>query len=139
MKEFLKTYSLPAALILALAGLLGSLYFSEIAGLAPCNLCWYQRIALYPLVPILAVGIARRDPNAWRYGLPLALIGFVIGTYHLLLTWHVLPTISSCGIGASCATITWSIAGFITIPFLSWLSFLVISALLLIYRKISNS
>ena len=57
------------AWVVALLATTGSLYFSEIAGFVPCTLCWYQRIAMYPLVVILAVGAARRDRGA-RRGLP---------------------------------------------------------------------
>ncbi len=136
----MKSYALPVILSIALASLLGSLYFSEVAGVVPCLLCWYQRIAMYPLVPILAAGIAARDRNVVRYALPLSLIGLLIGTYHVLLTWGVIAAkAGSCGVGASCATVTWSLWGFVTIPFLSWLSFLAISVLLILYRKSTKS
>ena len=36
---------------------MGSLFFSYIMGFAPCVLCWYQRIFLFPLVIILTVGL----------------------------------------------------------------------------------
>ena len=41
--------------LIALTGLLGSLFFSEIAKYDPCNLCWYQRIFMYPLVIIFFI------------------------------------------------------------------------------------
>src|SRR5690606_23005038 len=40
-----------APLTLAVAGVatLGSLYFSEVADYVPCRLCWFQRVAMYPI------------------------------------------------------------------------------------------
>ena len=67
---------LPYVILLsALGGLLGSLYISEIVVVPPCDLCWYQRIAMYPIVPIATVGILLKDKNLPLYILPLAVIG----------------------------------------------------------------
>ena len=50
-----------AAWIMALMATAGSLFFSEVMELPPCILCWYQRIALFPLVLIIGVSIVLRD------------------------------------------------------------------------------
>ena len=49
------------AWIVATVTTLGSLYYSEHAGFVPCELCWYQRIVMYPLVIVLGVAALRRD------------------------------------------------------------------------------
>jgi len=73
------------ALLLTGSSMLGSLYFSEIADYAPCKLCWYQRICMYPLSAILLVGALRRDRKVWMYaGIP-AVVGVVIASYHTQL------------------------------------------------------
>ena len=64
----------------------GSLYFSEVMDLQPCVLCWYQRILMYPLAAVLAVGILRRDRGIAAYVLPLTLLGLAIATYHNFIT-----------------------------------------------------
>ena len=69
----------------------GSLYFSEFMDLQPCVLCWYQRILMYPLAAVLAVGILRRDRGIAAYVLPLTLLGLAIAAYHNLLYYGVLP------------------------------------------------
>ena len=135
MLKFFKENALTFALIIAIAGLLGSLYFSEVMGLTPCLLCWYQRIALYPMVVILVMGIARRDAHVWAYALPLSIIGTLIAAYHVLVTYGIFHEAASCALGVSCAAVTWSLFGFITIPFLSVIAFITISVLLFFSKQ----
>ena len=49
--------SLTAAFLIALAATLGALFIGEVLGQMPCTLCWYQRIAMFPLVPILGLSL----------------------------------------------------------------------------------
>lgn len=137
IRSFSKEYALPAALAIAVAGLLGSLYFSQIMHLPPCLLCWYQRILFYPLVPILAIGLATRDAKVWRYGLPLSVLCTLVAAYHVLLYYGVIVVAESCSGGISCTTITWRILGFVTIPLLSLVASAAISLLLFLQRKYS--
>ncbi len=134
MKRYIQDYALPVCLVIAIAGLLGSLYFSEVLHFIPCVLCWYQRILLYPLVPLFAIGLVTRDRNVWKYGLLSVIISAGVGIYQLLLVYGVIKT-SSCLVGISCAAIQWSLLGFITIPLLAFLEAIVILILLLLYRK----
>lgn len=125
----------------ALIATVGSLYFSEVSGYLPCMLCWYQRIALYPLaLTLLASILAKEKAKAWIYSLPLAVIGWVIAFYHNLLYYEVLAASNAtCRSGVSCTSeyIEWF--GFITIPFLSLAAFTIIIVSLLISRKVSNN
>lgn len=108
--------------------MVGSVYASEVAGLAPCVLCWYQRIALYPLVIMLAVALWKRDTGVARYVLPLTTIGGGIALYHSLLQWKIIPeALGTCQFGVSCSTVTFSLFYVITLPFLSFIGFLVIT------------
>ncbi len=116
------------ALLQALLAIAGSLFFSEVMKLPPCSLCWYQRIAMYPLGFILAVSIVKRDHAAVTYGLPLALGGFFVAIYHNLLYYKLIPdSITPCTSGISCTSKQIEWFGFVTIPFLSLISFTVIS------------
>ncbi len=135
----LKKYALMLAWAQALVAMLGSLYFSEVLGFPPCVLCWYQRIALYPLVILIGVGIIRKDRNVIFYALPLAGIGWIISIYHNLLYYKIVPdTLAPCSLGVSCTTkfIEWY--GFITIPFLALIGLTAIIALLFIDRKLNQ-
>ena len=121
------------ALATALTATLGSLYFSEVRHYLPCNLCWYQRILMYPLVVVIAVGLLRQDFNLPYYVLPLSLVGQGIATYHYLLEkTNIFAAPTSCREGIPCTTpwINWG--GFATIPFLSMCAFFIITLLCLI-------
>lgn len=129
----------------ALVGMLGSLYFSDVLGLAPCTLCWYQRITMYPLVWIIGLGIYLNDLKVTLYALPLALIGTLIAFYHNLLyydnmfNYGVVPdTIVKCQEGLSCTSQQLNWFGFVTIPLLALIGFLIIDACLLGYNQLSK-
>lgn len=128
-----------AAWFVALVAMAGSLFFSEVMDLPPCILCWYQRIAMYPLVVIIAVGIATRDARWKFYALPLSLIGLAISIYHNLLYYHLIPeSITPCKEGLSCTTVQIEWLGFITIPFMALTAFILISLLTIFYRPNSK-
>jgi disulfide bond formation protein DsbB len=137
--QFLKKYALYIAWFQALIATAGSLVFSEVFHFPPCVLCWEQRIVMYPLVWILAVGIIKKDKNITLYTLPLAIIGLLIGLYHNLLYYNIIPeSAAPCIAGVSCTTkfIEWF--GFITIPFLSLCAFIVITAAILIHNYLNK-
>jgi disulfide bond formation protein DsbB len=115
----------------------GSLFFSEVMKLPPCVLCWYQRIAMYPLVWILAVAIVKKDLTIARLlALPMALVGFGIAIYHNLLYYKLIPeSITPCTSGVSCTSKQIEWFGFVTIPVLSLCAFLIITSLLLRIKK----
>lgn len=128
-----------AAWFVALIATAGSLFFSEVMDLPPCILCWYQRIAMYPLVVIIAVGIATRDVRWKFYALPLSLIGLAIAIYHNLLYYHLIPeSITPCKEGLSCTTVQIEWFGFITIPFMALTAFILVSLLTIFYRPSSK-
>lgn len=124
----------------ALVASLGSLFFSEVMKLPPCVLCWYQRIAMYPLVAIIGAGIILKDGRLRFYALPLSVTGFVISVYHNLLYYKVIPdSIKPCTSGVSCTAKQIEWLGFITIPLLALTAFFIINVLLLLDRQAINS
>lgn len=132
ISELLDRYSLHVALLAAWIAMLGSLYFSEVKGYVPCELCWYQRILMYPLTLILTIGLLRKDNNLPLLVLPLSSLGFLIALYHYLLEKTDIFPAHACSAGVSC-TATWiNWFGFITIPFLSLVAFTVITLMSII-------
>ena len=128
-----------AAWLIALAATLGALFLGEVMGRTPCVLCWYQRIAMFPLVAILAAGLLPLDFSVIRYALPLAVAGWAVALYHCLLYWGVVPTnLVPCGQGASCTDAQMQLAGFVTMPLLSLVAFSLIIGALLIVRMGSS-
>lgn len=124
------------AWVQSITAMFGSLYFSEVMKLTPCVLCWYQRILMYPLVAIIAVGILRKDKGLHQYVLPLSIAGFLIAAYHNLLYYGIIPeSIQPCKLGISCTTRQIEWFGFITIPLMSLTAFAIITTCMLIYRK----
>lgn len=120
------------AWLVALAGFLGSLYFSEILKVIPCTLCWYQRIALYPLALLIPIGLNRGDKGLPFYVLPLSVMGGLIAGYHYLLEMKVVTYQPAfCAAGVSCADPAWIWQGFVTIPLLSFIAFTFISLVML--------
>ncbi len=124
------------AWLLALASSLGSLFFSEIMQFAPCLLCWYQRIFLFPLVFVFTTALFCFDKSVVRYALPLAGAGWLVALYHNLLVYGVIPeSIRPCSQGISCTEKYIDLFGFLTIPMLSFLAFSIILVLLLILNR----
>jgi disulfide bond formation protein DsbB len=128
------------AWLVATIATLGALFMGEVMGFAPCVLCWYQRIFMFPLVFVLAAGLLPFDTKVLRYALPLGLVGLLVAGYHLLLMAGVIPeAMTPCRQGVPCATVQVEWFGFVTIPLLSFFAFLVVNALLLTaYLKTSK-
>jgi disulfide bond formation protein DsbB len=113
------------AAAVAIAATAGSLYFSERAGFVPCKLCWYQRIAMYPMAVILPLALLLRDRLVMRYALALAGIGLVISAYHIQVQWFP-ERANSCSFNDPC-TAKWVEAfGVFTIPQMAAMSFTLI-------------
>lgn len=106
---------------------MGSLFYSEVLHYTPCEICWFQRVLMYPLVIIYGVSLLKRDLQIALPGLILSGIGFLTSTYHYLL--QKLPTLQT--VGGSCDLVPCDFQyvnyfGFITIPFLAGIAFLII-------------
>jgi disulfide bond formation protein DsbB len=121
------------AWLVAFVCMVGSLIYSEVIHFEPCRLCWFQRIAMYPMAVILLVGAIRREFQVKYYALPLALIGLGISIYHYLI--QRIPNLESgaCDPDNPCSAIYVDIFGFISIPFMAGMGFIVIAVLLGFY------
>jgi disulfide bond formation protein DsbB len=128
--------SLLLSWIAAITATLGSLYFSEVMHFIPCTLCWYQRIFMYPLAIILGVAVYRNDKGIYKYALPLSIIGLLIAGYHTLLQKiPYLQQFEMCTTGVPCSKdyINW--LGFVTIPLLAFIAFMIITVCLIIISR----
>lgn len=133
LSRWVDRLSLYIALAAAWIAMLGSLYFSEVKAYAPCDLCWYQRILMYPLTLMLAIGITVRDKWIPRMVLPLSVIGMGVSGYHYLLEkTDIFPKDTFCRAGASCVTVWINWFGFVTIPFLALTAFTIITIMCII-------
>lgn len=137
---FMHQNGLYVAWVIALVAVVGSLYFSEVRGFAPCVLCWFQRIAIYPLIVLLPVGILKKDPRIADYVLSLTVVGLLISIFQNLLYYKVIPeSISPCTAGVSCTTKYVEYFGFISIPLLSFIALASITYVMVVYKKSNNA
>lgn len=124
--------ALPAAFLVSLTATLGSLWFSEVVGFTPCKLCWYQRIAVFPLPLLLGGMLLRRDLRAARYLLPVTLMGSGVSVWHWLV--ERVPSLSgktSCAVDVPCSVPWFTELGFVTLAWmaLSTLTFVSVAIL----------
>jgi disulfide bond formation protein DsbB len=119
---------------------LGSLFFSEVMEVPICNLCWYQRITMYPLVLILAMGLFPYDPRAVRTATVLTVVGWLIALFHVLLGAGFIPeNVQPCAQDIPCSETHISLFGFLNIPLLSILTFSLVGVLLFFTQRKESS
>jgi disulfide bond formation protein DsbB len=111
------------AFLVALVTTLGSLYYSEIAHFTPCKLCWYQRIAMYPLTLTLFVAALRNDRRVAFYVLPVAVVGAAFSIYQTQLQAFPHQHSSFCSTTEPCTVrYVWEF-GFVSLPFMALSAF----------------
>jgi disulfide bond formation protein DsbB len=118
-------YELWLAFLVAAIATAGSLFFSQVADFVPCELCWFQRIAMYPLALLTLLMALANDHRAARYLLPIPVIGASVSLYHLLVENGVVEQTKACQISApgGCATKWIDEFGYVTIPTLALTAF----------------
>jgi disulfide bond formation protein DsbB len=124
-------HEISLAFFVALTATLGSLYLSEVVHLIPCTYCWYQRIAMYPLVLLFGVAWMRKDPGIRHYAAPLAGIGLFIASYHYLI--QRVPSLdagTACSTTVPCTAAWFYEFGFISIPYMAGSAFALILMLM---------
>jgi len=138
--DAVRPVALPLAAIVAIVATVGSLWFSEGANFLPCKLCWYQRIAMYPMAVLLPIAVVRRDDARIRpYAWTLAGIGAVISTYHYLVERFPSLESSSCDPTNPCSLVWVWRFHFISIPFMAGSAFVLIAVLLAVVpRTVEN-
>jgi disulfide bond formation protein DsbB len=139
LRDDIGRMALPLAWVVAVVTTLGSLYYSKVQEFLPCELCWYQRICIYPFAVILGIATWRRDAAIRVYAIPVFAIGMVISAYH---TWiQAYPPsdgTSFCTADAPCTTrFVWEFE-FVSLPFMALSALVVMTALLLVARPASR-
>jgi len=140
INKFLSGRVILYSFIVALTATSGSLYFSEIAGFTPCILCWYQRIFMYPLVLVLGVGLFTKSKDVWKYVLPLSLVGLSVAFYHynLQINPSLLAPCTTIGFSASCSERFVTEFGYITIPWMAFSAFALVTIAMLLLKSRKN-
>ena len=125
-------FSLATSTLIAVVATVWSLYFSLGLGLVPCELCWYQRILMYPLTVILGVAALENRPGVYRTALPLSVLGVGIAGYHSWL--QVSGGSGTCSIGGGCSAVQYQFLG-LSVPNLSLIAFVLVSLALVVVRR----
>jgi len=121
---------LVAAMLIATVATAGSLYLSLGLGLIPCELCWYQRILMYPLVIVIGTALVEGRETVYRTVIPLAMVGTAIAAYHSYI--QIYPSASSCTVG--CSAVQYTVFG-LTIPNLSLLAFVSVLLVMVVLQR----
>ena len=131
--KFFGAHAFILAFSIASGSLLSSLFYSEVAGFAPCLLCWWQRIFFYPQVVLFAVAFLKKDGEIEDYIIALSAIGGIIAAYHSYLQFGGSPLVpcSASAVAASCAQRYFLEFGYITIPTMALTGFTLIPLLML--------
>lgn len=111
-------HALALGLALGLITVGGSLFYSNGVGFEPCYLCWWQRVALYPMLVLFITALINRDRSVFAYVFPLSLIALILATYHSYVQWGGTPLVP-CDVTASCAKLYVYAFGYVTIPTMS--------------------
>ncbi len=120
------------AWVVAVVATASALFLGEVMGMTPCVLCWWQRIAMFPLALILGIACYGDDRRGAVYALPLALAGVLLAGYHTLLVAGLVSAAwIPCGAGVSCARQSLEILNGLQLPWLSLAAFVLISILLI--------
>ncbi|HWH13861.1 MAG TPA: disulfide oxidoreductase [Miltoncostaeaceae bacterium] len=129
--DVLMRQALWTAWVVAAVATGASLYLSEIADYVPCRLCWFQRIAMYPLAVVLLVGALRRDRRVVSYAAAFPVVGAGIAAYHIYIERNPEAESQACRLsGAPCSTKWIEEFGYLTIPTLALTAFVLIAVLL---------
>ncbi len=127
--NFIGDKGIAAAFAIAFLATGSSLFYSEIAGLVPCELCWFQRIFMYPQVIMLGIALWKKDRRIADYSIALSVIGATIAAYHYLLQIGIAPFALPCsavGYSVSCSKVFVNDFGYVTIPMMALTAFLLI-------------
>jgi disulfide bond formation protein DsbB len=117
----LEKWGIPLAFFLTFVSVVLSLYYSEILGIVPCSLCWFQRICIYSLAIILGIAWWKKDTGITLYAMVLSALGMAFALYH-----HVIQTIGSHGAlpcpagGGDCGQRFMFEMGYITYPLMAF-------------------
>ncbi len=134
---YLKDNYLELAFLQALVATVGSLYLSNFLGWEPCRLCWFQRIAVYPMTVLIGTAILLEKKQVEDYIIPLAIIGIPIAAYHYIIQRFDQFHSAGCSVlSVSCSTKYTFYAGYVSVPMMALTAMVVV--LLLMWRFSDN-
>ncbi len=138
ISDFIGKYGILLVFIISLVATCGSLFYSQVMGFAPCELCWFQRVCLFPLVIISGLALIKKDNNIIDYALSLSAVGFLIAFYQNYLGFSGTDSACPLGGGVSCVKRYIFEFGYITIPLIALTGFAMIIIFLIFAKNYQN-
>lgn len=118
--EWISRHTIVLSFFLSLGAVIGSFLYSLVLGYEPCELCWWQRVFLYPLLPIFAVALYKKRTDVYDYVLPLVSVAGILALYHTYIQLGGTSSILPCtAAGGACTKVYVLAFGYITIPTMS--------------------
>lgn len=138
--DFIDKHFLPLGFIISLSATLFSLVYSEIIKFAPCYLCWWARVFMFPQAFLFGVALWNKDRKVVRYSALLLFAGFLVSAYHNLGYYFGEVSSLPCDAsGISCYQhLVSEFGGYISVPMLSLTSLVAMIALISVahfYKK----
>ena len=134
------------AAIVACTAVIGSVTYSDVFNMAPCKLCWYQRIFIFPQAVLLLVALFNKyRTEVATYIITFATIAIGISIFHYLLQMTDAPAISALapcdvtGQAPSCSSFYVLMFGYITIPMMAMTVSASTLLLMVTYRKFQRA
>jgi disulfide bond formation protein DsbB len=118
--EFLGKHAVLWGFLISLGAILGSLFYSQIVGYEACDLCWWQRVFIYPQVLIFGLALWKKNKSAFFYAVPMAIVAGLVALYQVLAVDVGWGSFLACtSVGAACAKVYVKEFGYVTIPVMS--------------------
>lgn len=133
VRSFVRDHAALFGLVISAGATLGSLALSEAFDQVPCELCWYQRIFMYPLPVLIGIAMIRNARDA-RFGvIALAAIGSAVSVWHLVVQW--VPGTGSCDVSNPCSSRILDFLGFVSTPAMALTAFIATAISVQLWRK----
>ena len=138
--KFLYSYYLYLILFISFTGTAGSLVLSNVLNLTPCDLCWYQRIFMYSIFVISLIGAVIKDEkDTYKYIIGLAIPGAIIAIYNYFIQLFPSSAVFQCSVNNPCTKVDFQLFGFLTIPLMAFIAFVIIITLCGIKYKLRKN
>ncbi|MFA6515319.1 MAG: disulfide bond formation protein B [Candidatus Paceibacterota bacterium] len=139
---FFKDHTFYFGFLAALGAVILSLFYSEIVGFPPCELCWIQRIFLYPQLVLFGMELYKKERSIIDFSIVFAVLGAITSVYHVFVESGALAgpsCIDPSRGGVSCAIRYIYEFGYITMPIMALTLSLFIISILLNYKYMSRA
>ncbi|MBX4195350.1 disulfide bond formation protein B [Candidatus Parcubacteria bacterium] len=131
---FIHRHSLLLGLLVSLSAIVGSMFYSNILGFPPCELCWWQRVLIYPQAALFLVALRNKDRSVFNYSWVLSSLAALVSLYQIWVQSGGVSILDCTAVGGECLKVYVNAFGYITIPVMS----LTVSAYLLLLAYINR-